>query len=214
MVKQSVCMQCRGWSKGWHDRVNEPYDQFYCTWCWAGFMGYKQLESVRGKDTVWWREQWKAATNAPRHASSPFTCRKYWQKHSRRTVNWDAHFSNLDAQGEEQDEEAEEEESQGPDEIQREDEEEEKEEEEEDDDDEDVDEEENPAWVQRAMEILFKYGGGNMNWATFQSKGGLHGISKQAILSRPEFESCGRKNCSVRLVKAVRLQRYGRRRAP
>ena len=204
MVKQSVCMQCRRWSKGWHDRVNEPYDQFYCTWCWARFMG-QQMGSVRGKDTVWWREQWKAATNAPRHHSSPLTCKKYWRRQAEGEVERSTGKEDEDQEDEEdgtqdevQEEQQQEEEDEGQDES-----------EEESEDADELEEEENPKWVQQAVNVLWKHGGGNMNWTTFQQKCGLpRGVSKHAILSRPEFESCGKKNCSVRLQKWVRLQRY------
>ncbi|CAE7581696.1 unnamed protein product [Symbiodinium natans] len=163
-------------------------------WCWASFMGHTKLDSVNAKDTVWWREQWKAATNAPRHAADPSQCRKYWQQHAKPGQDAQRFLSRNLTDGENEEKEEEEE-----------DEDEEEEAEEEDDDEE---EGETPAWVQRTVDILWKHGGGNMKWTTLQQKAGLSGVSQHAALSRPEFECCGRGNHSVRLVSSIRLQRY------
>ena len=160
------------------------------------------MDSVRGRDTVWWREQWKAATKAPRHASSTFTSKKYWQPQA------EAKVERFTGKEDEDQEDQEDEEDGRQDEVQEEQEEDEDELAEESEEADQLEEEEAPAWVQRALDVLWKHGGGNMNWTTLQQKAGLRAVSKQAVLSRPEFESCGKKNCSVRLVKWVRLQRY------
>ena len=57
-------MACKRWSKGWQDRVNPPYNQHYCTYCWATYMGCRNISS---KDTVWLRETWKADNRAVSH---------------------------------------------------------------------------------------------------------------------------------------------------
>ena len=175
MVVVSVCMECRQRKKGWPDRVNEPYNQFYCTSCWVGFMGYS--EAASGKDTVWWREKWKEMSNAPRHSASVEYCRKYWSSRRRQRESQQSWEEHVRAESEE------------------------------DEDEEEDGGEVKQKWLEVAVRILFEHGGGNMRWATLDSKLRQAGcqVSQTELVSRPEFETCGQGHRSVRLASWKRL---------
>eukprot|EP00930_Biecheleria_cincta_P077656 TRINITY_DN64971_c0_g1_i1.p1 TRINITY_DN64971_c0_g1~~TRINITY_DN64971_c0_g1_i1.p1 ORF type:complete len:285 (+),score=40.87 TRINITY_DN64971_c0_g1_i1:34-888(+) len=86
MVKVSICMACKQWRKGWQDRVNPPYNQHYCTNCWAKYMGY---QDVSGKDTVWLRETWKHDNRAVSHSAS---CARAERHEARKAKNKAVHM--------------------------------------------------------------------------------------------------------------------------
>eukprot|EP00927_Polykrikos_kofoidii_P006736 TRINITY_DN12722_c1_g1_i1.p1 TRINITY_DN12722_c1_g1~~TRINITY_DN12722_c1_g1_i1.p1 ORF type:complete len:216 (-),score=28.01 TRINITY_DN12722_c1_g1_i1:326-973(-) len=214
MVKVSVCMACRKWSKGWQDRTNPPYNQHYCTDCWAKYMGYQNIST---KQTVWLRETWKSDNSAVSHSAScaraeRHEARKAQGKEIRVPASpWHAAWSSADPDADvSNDGWSSDDEGRGASEAARSDREAGRERERERERETSEEEHETPPWVQRAIDVLWEHGGGNMKYTTFQKLAGrkMTGVSKKDVFARREFEWCGKSNNSIRLAGWLRLQRY------